>query len=61
MCLQPAGRVTGLAGSPVYSHTGNAVVTHLGSKLGTVVDLTEPGMLSREKRHKVSQFCTHQR
>lgn len=57
MPVQPSGFASGLAtGNPVFTYNGKATVEHKASDCTTEVDLTEPGILSGGKKHKV---CLH--
>ncbi len=58
--MQPAGSASGLAsGHPVFNYNGKATVEHRASSRSTEVDLTEPGMLSTGKKHRVTSWNSH--
>ena len=52
--VQPPGYASGMAsGNPAFTYNGKAVVEHMANHCSTEVDLTEPGLLSAGKKHKV--------
>ena len=59
--LQPPGRITGLTGPISYAHEGSAVVKQLTTDLQCIIDLREPSLLSRGRKHEVrlSQLCVN--
>ena len=51
--LQPPGRITGLTGPISFAHEGSAVVKQLTTGLQCTIDLREPSLLSRGRKHEV--------
>lgn len=57
LLMQPGGIITGLAGNEqTFAFKGSAAVSHATSGFATSVNLSEPGLMSRQPKRSVRAF-----